>query len=348
MTKHILRRIIQAIPTLFGVTLLSFMIMSAAPGNAALFQSFGVDPRTATPETIERLSKQMGLNDPWPIQYLKWLVGDDWMWWKNYDEEGNAIERNHMTYGMLRLDFGKSFRNKESAVKLIAERIPATIELGVTSLIVGLVLGIPIGILAAVYRGGVFDNFSRIFAVLGNSIPNFWLGLILLLIFAFNLGILPSGHRCDPVKYSRSVCPPIYERLEYLILPTIVLAMGGIAGTSRFMRTSMLDTVNSDYVRTAKAKGLSPRVIWFKHAARNAMIPIATGLGPAIVGILGGAVITEQIFSWPGIGLLTIRAINSQDYNIVMATTFIFAILTIFGYILSDIFYALFDPRIRF
>lgn len=344
MTKHIFRRIIQAIPTLFGITFLSYLIMTAAPGDPVSLLNFGNEDNDA--EAVERLKIQLGVNDPWPVQYLRWLIGDDWMF-IDADQDGIADERTPR-YGILRGDFGRSFRFKRPVMEMIADRIPATLELGVASLVVSLALGIPIGIMAAITRGKLFDNVSRVLAVVFNAVPAFWMGLILILVFGSMLNLLPMGNRCDPIKHSRTPCPPVYERLEYIILPTFVLAVGGIAGFSRFMRTSMLDTINSDYVRTARAKGLPTRDVWMRHAARNALIPIATFLGPAIVGVIGGAVITETIFTWPGLGRLFIDAINSRDYPLVMASVLIGSILTIIGFIVSDILYGLFDPRIRF
>jgi len=170
---------------------------------------------------------------------------------------------------------------------------------------------------------------------------------LLLLLFAFTLDLLPSGGRC---VRSRTPCDeiPIWNRLEFMILPVIVLSLGGIAGWSRYMRTSMLETINSDYVRTARSKGLTQRTVWMRHAARNALIPLATFLGPAFVGVIGGSVVTEQVFSWPGLGQTLIQAVTANDYPVVMASVVISAVLTVIAYILSDILYAIFDPRIRF
>ncbi len=357
MTRHIIRRLIQAIPTIFGVTILSYMIMTAAPGGPAELLTFNPAAVNDDGTNIirEQIIERWSLDDPWPIQYLTWLAGNDWMWWKNecsIDETtGEEVcDQRYVSYGILRGDFGTSIQKRLPVSDLILQRLPATIELGISSLLVALLLGVPIGIMAAVWRGGIFDNATRILAVVGNAIPNFWFGLILLLVFAFTLDLLPSGQQCDKTKYSRIACSqvPITERLNHLILPTIVLAYGGVAGYSRYMRTSMLDTINSDYVRTARAKGLSSRTVWLQHAARNALIPLATFLGPALVSILGGAVVTEQIFSWPGLGQLFIQSISARDYPIVMASVFISAILTIVAFIISDILYAVFDPRIRF
>lgn len=362
MTRHIIRRLIQAIPTVFGVTILSYLIMVLAPGDPATLLTFGLtddENNVYRNQLIERYS----LDDPWIIQYLTWIVGNDWMVWKNFDENGNPKEDRLVSYGVIRGDFGESIRQRRPVSELIGERIWATLELGTSTLIVSLLLGIPIGIGAAVFHGRLFDNATRIFAVIGNSIPNFWLGLMLLLIIGvtFDNQTIPilnieiqtdwaRGGRCDRIAASRTGCGsiPIYQRLEYLILPTLVLSLGGIAGYSRFMRTSMLDVINSDYIRTARAKGLRDRNVWFRHAARNALIPIATFLGPAIVSVIGGAVVTEAIFSWPGIGRMFLDATVGRDYPVVMAAVLISALASIIAYIISDVLYAIFDPRIRF
>lgn len=363
MTRHILRRIIQSIPTVFGITLLSYLIMSLAPGGPVALLTFGQENVNEAQREI--LAERLGLDDPAVIQYITWLAGNDWMWWKQNRVDritGEEIPRQ-MSYGIIRGDFGDSFRQKRPAIELIGERLPATLELGVASLLVSLLLGIPIGIIAAIDRGGWFDNFTRIMAVVGNAIPNFWLGLMLLLFVGVMLDnqTIPftnitlqtdwaRGGRCDTRASSRTGCGviPIYERLEYLILPTIVLSYGGVAGFSRFMRTSMLDTINSDFIRTARAKGLRDRTVWFKHAARNSLIPVATFLGPALVGVIGGAAITEAIFTWPGLGRLLVEAVSARDYPVVMASVLIGSLLTVLAYIISDILYAVFDPRIRF
>lgn len=356
MTRHIIRRLIQAVPTIFGVTILSYLIMTAAPGGPAELLTFGLQTNDdATNPLRDQIVERWSLDDPWPIQYLTWLTGNDWMWWKNEcsidaDTGEEVCEERYVSYGVLRGDFGTSIQKRLPVADLIMQRLPATMELGVAVLLVSLFIGVPVGILAAVWRGSLFDNSARILAVIGNAIPNFWFGLILLLIFSFTLSWLPSGGRCDKVQYSRTPCGevPITARLPYLLLPTVVLAYGPVAGYSRYMRTSMLDTINSDYVRTARAKGLSQRSVWLVHAARNALIPLATFLGPALVSILGGAVVTEQIFSWPGLGQLFIQAISARDYPIVMASVLISAVLTVVAFIISDILYAAFDPRIRF
>jgi peptide/nickel transport system permease protein len=230
-------------------------------------------------------------------------------------------------------------------MQLILERAPATLELGITALLLALVLGLPTGIIAAVRHGGLFDNITRVASVVLRAVPIFWLGLMLILLFGAWLKILPMGSRCPT---SLGSCPPIYLRLNHLLLPALVLAAGSIAGYSRYLRGSMLDVIGQDYIRTAQAKGLTPRMVWVGHAARNALIPLATFLGPALTGLLSGAVVTETIFSWPGLGRLAIQSINTFDYPMIMAVTMLGAVATILGFMLSDILYALIDPRIRF
>ena len=354
MQKYIIRRILQSIPTLLGITLIVYVIMLLAPGDPVSLLAF--DP-TIRQDERERLAAQLGVNDPFYIQYLRWLIGDDWMQVDtNFDGEPDAWGEN---YGILRGDFGTSFKFRGSnPLTLIGERLGATIELNLAVLLVGLTTGIVIGVLAAVMRGRAFDRFTRIFAVIGDSVPSFWLGLMAIVFFGlilprllegYGVGtgrpILPMGGRCPPI---RGGCPPIYARMHYLILPTLVSAFGVVAVWSRFMRASMLETINSDYVRTARAKGLTNRDIWFRHGLRNAILPFTVFLGPTFLGLIGGSVIIERIFTWPGVGLLLFDALLSRDHPVIMASVVIGAVLTVVGYLLSDILYALFDPRVRF
>lgn len=366
MIKYTLRRIIQAIPTIFGITILSYALMYLAPGGPVAALTFG--PNVPIYQR-EREAAKLGLNDPVYVQYLRWLAGDDWMRW---DSDGDGVADGSFIlaldangdgtpeppgdrYGIIRGDFGKSFFFKRPVQSMIGERVNATLELGATSLILGVALGTPIGILAAVGKKGWFDSLTRVFAVVFNAIPIFWLGLVLLLLFGSVLPrllslddpVLPMGGRCSALILSGG-CPPMWARLEYLILPTFVLATGWVAVLSRYMRASMLEVMSQDYMRTAYSKGLAGRVVWFKHGARNAAIPLATFIGPAITGLLSGAAITESIFSWPGLGRFGVDAVISQDYPVVMAVVIIGSVATIGGYILSDLLYALIDPRIRF
>ncbi|MBZ0279308.1 MAG: ABC transporter permease [Anaerolineae bacterium] len=356
MIRYIFRRLLQAVPTFFGITVLSYILMSAS-GNPV--QVLGFRPDSGREEQ-ERLAKVLGVNDPWPIQYLRWLLGDDWMRW---DSDGDGVadrsfilpldadgdgenEPPGKRLGAVRGDFGNSFVKKRPVLELIFERLPSTLELSISSLVVGASLGLLIGILAAVNKGKRFDNASRVLAVVFDSIPAFWLALMLLLFFGSNLKILPIGDRCKLTLDDS--CPPIYERLEYMVLPVFVFSTGLISGYSRIMRASMLDVLGQDYIRTAQSKGLNRRMILYRHAARNALIPIATFLGPAITGLLAGAVVIETIFNYPGVGKTLFEAATSRDYPVVMASVIYGAVATILGYLLSDIMYAWIDPRIRF
>ena len=374
MIKYIIRRLLQSIPIFFGITLFSYFLISLAPSSPVEILAFN---NRLKPREREELKYILGANDPLPVQYLRWLLGDDWMRWDSdgdeladsavffidlyapqlndngkplLDEEtGDALLRllpPGNRRGIMRGDFGKSVYYKRAAIDVLVERLPATLELGVTSLLVGLILGVAIGIMAAVNRGGWFDQSSRVGAVIVNSVPNFGLGLLLLLLFGVALGIVPLAGRCKTTIDDS--CPPMPSRLEYLILPTIVLSAGGVAGYSRFMRASMLDVVSQDYIRTARAKGLNERIIWLRHGMRNALIPIATFLGPTITFLLNGAAVTESVFSWPGVGRLLIQAPQRRDYTVVMIVVVYGAIANIIGYLISDILYALIDPRIRF
>ncbi len=351
MTQFIFRRLLQAIPTMFGITILTYALLVAAPGDPVATLAFG--PRTTIAQK-NALAEQLGVNDPVYKQYIRWLIGNDWQEFRKLDGRGNpvldangeVIMERGTKKGILRGDFGEAFVSKRSALEVIVEKFPATAELGGLALLVGLVLGIPIGVIAAVRRGGVFDNLTRVMAVVFSAVPVFWLGLTLLLIFGSQLGWLPMGGRF-PTDYFLSGGVTIVDRIKHLILPVTVLATGWVAIFSRFMRASTLDVLSQDYVRSAQAKGLKDRQVWFIHAARNALIPIATILGPAIPGIIGGALITETIFSWPGVGRTTYQAVLNYDYPVIMASVIFVSITTIVGYLLSDILYALIDPRIR-
>jgi len=361
MIKFTLRRLIQAIPTFFGITMLSYMLAWAAPGDPVSLLTFGPN---VTVQTRERLAARLGVNDPLPLQYLRWLLGDDWLRW---DADGDGVadhafivpldadgdgepEPPGERVGIMRGDFGRSFTKPRNVIDMIAERVPQTAELGLASIVVGVTIGVGVGIFAAVRRGGWFDNVSRVMAVVFSAIPGFWLGLMLILFIGRGLFAY-----LRPNPFLGGYCPPtltgdctLMEHLPYLILPTFILASGIIAVYSRYIRASMLDVMGQDYVRTAQSKGLSRRRVWFQHGARNALIPVATFFGPQITGILSGAAITETVFSWPGLGRLGVESVVQQDYPVVMAVVIIASVATIMGYILSDILYAVVDPRIRF
>lgn len=374
MRRYIIRRLLQAIPTVFGITLFVYIFISLAPGGPVEILAFNNRMKLREKEELKYI---LGFNDPLLVQYLRWLTGDDWLRWDSDDDglaDASVFFIDHYApeldergkpvideitgepvlkplppgkkRGILRGDWGNSIYYKRSALSVLVERLPATLELGITSLITGFTLGIAAGILAAVRHGGVFDQVSRVVAAIVDSAPSFGQGLFLILFFAIYLNVLPIAGRCKTTLDDS--CPPLPQRLEYLILPTIVLAAGGVSNISRFMRASMLDVVSQDYIRTAKAKGLRDRSVWMRHGIRNAFIPIATFLGPSITFLLTGAAITESIFAWPGVGRLLVQAPGRRDYPIVMIVVVYGALANILGYLLSDILYALLDPRIRF
>lgn len=359
MYKFILRRLIQSIPTFFGITLLAYLLMATTPGGPLTALYFS-NPRLSQERKLA-LELELGVNDPLPVQYLRWLVGDDWMRWDSdgdelcdgsfliecdTDGDGEGDLPPGDRYGVMRGDFGQSFFNNRPVVDILVERFPATVELNVASLLLGISLGILIGVIAAINRGGWFDNLSRVGAVVVNAVPAFWLGLIFLYYLAFQWDIFPLGGRCATTLDDS--CPPIWERLDYMVLPVIILSAGAVAGYSRFMRASLLDVTGQDYIRTARAKGLADRRVWMRHGLRNALIPIATFLGPALVSLFGGSVIIENVFNYPGVGRTVLDALSQRDYPVVMAVTILAAITTIVGYLISDILYGLIDPRIRY
>jgi peptide/nickel transport system permease protein len=353
MYRYILRRLMQAIPTLLGVSIISFLLVNAAPGDPISLRTFG-DPKM-TPETKEILRKNLGLDQPLPIQYLSWFTGISIR--RGDQIAGMTTPTNTCAYfggldvticdnggGILRGDLGTSIDTKQPVWTRMVERMPATLELGIASLLFSLAIGVPLGVLSAVYRGSPFDNSIRFFSVIFRSVPIYWMALLLIMVFAVYLGWLPSGGR---QTVSLTMQFSLADRIQHMILPVLVLSFGPIAFFSRIMRTETLEVIHTDYVRTARAKGLSPGNVWFVHALRNALIPLMTVMGPAIVGVLSGAVVTETIFAWPGMGRLTINAVYQQDYPMVLGAGMFFAVLTIIGYLLTDIFYAMADPRVR-
>ncbi len=352
MSRYVFRRLLQAIPTLLGVSVISFVLVYNSPGDPILTRTF--DP-SITQETREILRRQLGLDQHWSLQYIGWLTGIALRRGDVVDEftrsevKCSFVAGLNTTFcdnggGILRGNLGTSIATNQAVWDRLVERMPATFELGVSALLVSLLLGVPLGVLSAVYQGSFFDNFVRVMAVIGNALPAFWFGLMLIFIFGVVLGWLPTGGR-QTVSLTNEF--DWVDRLRHLILPTIILAFGGIAGISRFMRTETLEVVRTDYIRTAKAKGIAASRVWFIHALRNALIPLMTILGPAILGVLTGAVITETIFSWPGMGRMTFSAAVQRDYPTVLGAVMFFALLTILGNLLSDILYGIGDPRVR-
>ena len=336
MLTYISRRILQSVVILIGLTFFFFFLLHISPGGPCdALQAAG-----ATQAQFERYHgciERLGLSDPIPVQYLKWV--------------------SHVVRG----DFGVSIVDGHSVSSEIATRIPATLLLAGISYIFQELVALPLGVFAALKRYSFFDSVFTVMSYIGISMPTFWLSGIMILVFAIHFGLLPSGGIVGdtaniptfngPGYWSYFVHNPWHtgtDFLGHLILPALVLAITGIAGDSRFMRASMLDVINQDYVRTARAKGLSQRVVIFKHALRNALMPIVTNMALAIPGLLGGAIITETIFGWPGMGQLFSHALTGSDYPVLQALLIIGAAGVLIGNLFGDIAYVLVDPRIRY
>ena len=316
MTRYIARRLAQAIPTFLGITVIAFAIIRLAPGDPlAVFE----DARGTTAEQMAELRKAYGFDRPLPVQYVEWL--------------GRAV----------RLDFGRSFQTHLPVRDVILERIPATLQLTVTAILIGLGLGVPAGMWAAINRTKWPDQLVRVFAVTGDSVPHFYLGLLAILFFSVNLRWLPAGG----IVTLGAEPSDVIDRLKHLLLPSLVLATGFLAIFARFMRTEVLEVLNQDYIRTARAKGLRELIVLYRHALRNALLPIITVLGGSLPTLLAGAATTEFVFSWPGMGRLAVDAAYARDYPVVMGLVLVAAALIIVGNILSDILYGVADPRIR-
>jgi peptide/nickel transport system permease protein len=295
---------------LFVVVSASFFLVHAAPGGpeTALLGN----PRVSQ-ETLNRMRERFGLNEPLPVQYLKWL-------------------RN-----MAQLDFGRSYSYQLPVVSIIAERAWPTFQLGLMSYAIGL-LGVPLGIYAAVRRGTAADNAVRMFTVLGTCVPTWWLGLTLIVVLNSLFGWFPNGQgSAGPLDW-----------LSHIILPAFLLGLPGIVTFSRFIRSEVLEVLGQDYIRTARAKGLNARAINRAHVLRNALLPMVTLLGYLLPSVLSGAIITEYIFNWPGMGKLYFEAAASRDYPILLGMLTLGSSLTIIGTLLADIGYGLVDPRIRY
>ena len=278
------------------------------------------------------------------MQYLYWLVGNDWV---QIDVDGDGQWDIYGTrHGVLRGDLGQSIALKRPVWDAIVERVPNTLLLGIPVLLVSYLIGVLVGVAAALNHGGLVDQFSRILSVVGSAIPIFWLGLLLILLFSVRLDWLPMGGMRDITK--KDLTFNLLESLPYMIMPVTVLSLSNIAVISRYARIQVLEVLSQDYVRTAHSKGLSNTRVNMWHVSRNALIPIVTLLGGAIGFLLGGAVIVEQVFSWPGLGQLTISAVSQRDYPLIMGSVLISGVMYIFGLLITDLLYGLVDPRIRF
>ena len=345
MGQYIIRRLLQAIPMLLLVSIILFALVNLAPGGPLAQFSRS---RRMTPERVAVLKRQFGLDKPLPVQYIVWLAGNDWM---AIDTDGNGLTDSYGTRkGVIRGDFGFSFQNREPVLPQILDRLPNTVYLMGITLIVVAIVAIPIGIISAVKQYSVFDISVTTLSFMGQAMPEFWLGLILILIFYVSLdnpitgeSLLPGGG-----MYTIGAEFSLVDRIRHLILPVTMGVVGWVAWWSRFLRSSMLEVINQDYVRTARAKGQVERKVLYKHALKNALIPLITMVAIDFPYVFTGAVVVEQIFSWPGMGRLYYDSATSRDYPMLMGILIISSAVILLSNLLADITYAYLDPRVRY
>jgi peptide/nickel transport system permease protein len=316
MSQYILRRTLMIIPLLFGISIISYGIIRLAPGDPAKLLA---DPELLTREQLEAAREDLGLDDPLPVQYVKTMES--------------------LLTGDLR-----SFKTRQTVYEMIGDRLPTTLILAGLALAVGLTLGILIGSLQALRPYSRLDDAGTVVSLFGFAVPNFWLALMLMLLFAVKLEWLPaSGIR--PVNATG--WNPI-ELAPHLVMPTIVLSAGLIASIARYTRSSMLDALEQDYIRTARAKGLSERLVIMRHALRNSLLPVITLIGIYLPVLLGGSVVVETIFALPGVGRMALDAVIVRDYPVILSVNMLVAVAVLIGNLLADIGYAVIDPRIRY
>lgn len=323
MGKYLAFRALRLVPLFFGITLISFLVIHLAPGEpTGIFAEF--NPKM-TKEARERLKAYYGLDKPLHVQYFLWLKK------------------------VVTLDFGRSFAPDQRPVsEKILERLPITVAINLASLLLILGFSIPMGVYCAKRQGGIGDQFLSAFVLIGYAIPSFWLALLLMLVFGVKLGWLPiSGVRSILGWEQMGLWEKALDVCRHLLLPVLVSAFGGLAGFSRYVRSSVIEVLRQDYITAARARGIPERIILYKHALRNALLPMITLLGLSVPGLIGGSVIFETIFSVPGMGQLFFYSVMARDYPVVMGMVVIGAVLTLLGNFLADITYAIADPRIR-
>lgn len=312
MLTYIMRRLIQALPTLLLSSLLVFLIIRLVPGDPARVL-VGLD---APREEVEAVRTSLGLDQPLPVQYIRWL--------------------SHVFQG----DLGKSLVNKFPVRELVLSKLPATLELAIAAFLLSIVVSVPLGILAAVRAGSWIDYFISVIATFYLGTPNFWVGILYILLFSVMLGVLPPSGRVPFLENPAAALP-------YLIMPTVTLALPTAMVQMRFIRAAFLEVFHQDYVRTARAKGLSERVVLMRHSLRNALIPIVTVMGIQFGHLLGGAVIVESLFAWPGVGRMLVDSIGNRDYAITQAGLLYLVGLFLLVNIAVDVLYGIIDPRTR-
>lgn len=323
MLAYALRRLLLAIPLLLGITFISFMVIQLAPGDPTQMQ-FGDQNIERSKIAWEQINKEYGLDKPLHVQYWTWLTR------------------------LVRLDFGRSFApHGRPVLTMIGERLPITLLLNIVEMLIIVASAVPIGALSATRQYSTFDKVTTIFVFVGFATPDFWLALLLMILFGVQLGWLPiSGLRSMNWEYL-SFWQQQGDFLSHLALPILVATFGGLAGFSRYMRQSMLEVVRQDYIQSARAKGLAERVVIGKHALRNALLPIVTILGLSLPTLIGGSVIVESIFAIPGMGQLMVQAAFERDYPVLMGNLVIVSTITLLANLTADVVYGLVDPRIR-
>jgi peptide/nickel transport system permease protein len=343
MTRYIIRRLLQAIPLLLIISLILFMLMRSA-GDPVATMGGRKNPR---PEERVRLSRQLGLDKPLYVQYVYWLVGNDWA---NIDQDGDGVaETPGDQKGVLRGDFGTSFvsRGKE-ALDIILERIPNTLLLMIPAEVIVIAFSLAIGVFSALRQYSVTDHVVTAFSFIGYSMPIFFVALVSMYLFAVNfkrwgLPYLPTVGMFDP-----QVGKTPTQVALHMVLPIFSMTVITIAGYSRYVRSQMLEVISKDYIRTARAKGLRERAVLTVHALKNAALPLVTIVGLDIPLLLGGAIVTERIFAWPGMGRLFLDHVSRADTPVVMGILMIISVVVILSQLLTDVVYAWLDPRIRY
>jgi len=315
MANFLISRLVQSLILFVLVSMIGFAVLHLAPGGP--LSRFALVPGLSQAD-IARIGHEMGLDRPLPVQYWEWL--------------------SRLLVG----DWGQSFRDSQPVLAVIGSRLPATLELMIAAILIAIVTGIAIGIMGAVRRYSIFDMLATVGAMIALSIPTFWFGLVTIYIFAVKLQWLPAGNRAT-IGGSGA----LLDYLHHLIAPALVLALVEVAVWSRYMRSSMLDVINQDYIRTARAKGLPERTVLLRHAFRNALLPMITLAGLELPNLLGGALVAETVFTWPGMGRLFLDSLGYRDYPVVMGILMFSAMLVLLGNLLADLLCAVADPRIR-
>jgi len=329
---YIIKRILLFSLVLFGISVITFFVSHVIPGDPARLAA-GLH---AKPEQVEFFRHKMGLDKPIFVQYFIYMKG------------------------LLQGDLGISIRTRRPVIEDILNYLPATLELTIVSLILIVILGIPLGVISAVHKDKLYDHVCRIWSLFGVSAPTFWVGLMVLLVFYLKLGLIPSGGRLDSTIQLTRITglyildslltfnfPALVSSIIHILPPACVLAYSELAIITRMTRATMLETLSQDYIKTAKAKGLSERKVIYKHALRNALIPIVSVIGLTLGYLLGGSFLVETVFSWPGIGLYAARSIMELDFNAIMGVTIVYALIYSLINLIVDIIYTILDPRIR-